>query len=61
MEIEKVAVCLSFTLALKAPLYKIKIFTHFKLWLATATHNLKWLEITRISLMWDQTSGNFNV
>ena len=29
------------------------IFTHFKLCLATASHNLKWLKITHICLIWE--------
>ena len=29
----------------------ISIFTHFKLCLATATHNLKWVNITHICLI----------
>ena len=36
------------------PWYKKKI-THLKLCLATATHNFKWLKITQICLIWDQT------
>ena len=28
--------------------YSIKIFIHFKLWIATVIHSLKWLKITQI-------------
>ena len=31
--------------------YLILILTHLKLWVATATHNFKWVKITRICLM----------
>ena len=33
--------------------YLILIFTHLKLWVATATHNFKCVKITRIFLIWD--------
>ena len=39
----------------KAPHYKMHIFTHLKLCLATATHNFKSLKITPICLICDQT------
>ena len=32
--------------------------THFKLCLATATHNLKWVNITHICLIWDEPLEN---
>ena len=31
----------------------MEIFTHLKLWLATATHNFNWLKITSIYVIWD--------
>ena len=37
------------------------IFTHLKLCLATATHNFKWVKITQIGLVWDQTLVNLDV
>ena len=36
-------------------------FTHFKLCLATATHNFKWVTITDICLIWNQTFANIHV
>ena len=39
----------------------IWIFTHLKLCLATATHNFKWVEITHICLISDQTLANLDV
>ena len=36
----------------------ILIFNHLRLCLATAIHNLKWLKITHICLIWDQTFTN---
>ena len=35
--------------------YRIYIFTHLKLCLATGTHNFKWVKITHVCLIWDQT------
>ena len=37
------------------------ISNHSRLCLAIATHNLKWLKITRICLIWDQTFANLDV
>ena len=37
------------------------IFTHFKLCLATATHNFKWVKITHICLIGDRTFANLDV
>ena len=31
------------------------------LWLATATHNFKWVKITDICLTWDQILANVDV
>ena len=31
------------------------------LWIAVARHNLKWLKITDICLIWDQTFANLDV
>ena len=39
----------------------ILIFTHLKLCLATAIHNFKWVKITHICLIRDQTFTNFDV
>ena len=39
----------------------IYIFNHLKLCIATAMHNLKWLKITDICLIWDQTLLNLDV
>ena len=36
----------------------IKIFNHLKFCLATAIHNLKWLKMTHICFIWDQTLTN---
>ena len=40
---------------------QIKIFTHLKLCLATATHNFKWVEITHNCLIWNKTFTNLDV
>ena len=56
--------CLVLTLSplpLKELNYTIQIFTHLKLCLATATHNFKWMKITDICLIWDQTFANLDV
>ena len=45
----------------KFPLYQIWISTHLKLCLATATHNFKWVKITNIWFIWDQTFANVDV
>ena len=42
-------------------IYLIKIFTHLKLCLAAAIHNFKWVNITRICLIWDQIFENLDV
>ena len=39
----------------------IEIFNHLMLCLATASHNIKWLKITHICLIWDQTFTDFDV
>ena len=39
----------------------IKIFTHLKLCLAAASHNFKWLKITHICLISEQTFANIDV
>ena len=41
--------------------YIIWFFTHLKLCLATATHNIRWVKITHIVLIWDQTFANVDV
>ena len=41
--------------ALKGLKQYIKKITHLKLYLATASHNLKWVKITHICLIWDPT------
>ena len=38
-----------------------KFFNHLKLRLATAIHSLKWLKITHICLIEDQTFTNVDV
>ena len=43
------------------PSYFIKIFHHLWLCLATAIHNLKWLKISRICLIWAQLCANIDV
>ena len=54
--------CISLTLKhVKAQLSEIKIFTHLKFCLATATHNFKWVKITNICIIWDQTFKHFDV
>ena len=35
--------------------------THLKLFLATATDNFKWMKITHICLIWDQSFANIDV
>ena len=37
------------------------IFIHLKLCLATASHNFKWVKITHICLIWDETFANLDV
>ena len=39
----------------------IQIFNHLNMYLATATHNSKWLKITPISLIWERAFENFAV
>ena len=41
--------------------YLILIFTYLKLCLTTATHNFKWVKITHMCLIWDQTFANLDV
>ena len=41
--------------------YFILLTTHLELSLATATHNFKWVKITHICFMWDQTFVNLDV
>ena len=41
--------------------YHIWIFTHLKLWLATATYNFNGVNIMRIRLFWDQENVNVDV
>ena len=38
-----------------------KKFNHLRLWLNTAIHNLKWLKVIHICLIWDQTFTNVDV
>ena len=40
--------------------YSIKIFTHYKLCIATATHNFKWVKITHICVIWNLSFANPN-
>ena len=42
------------------PCYRILIFTHLKLCLATPTHNFKWVKITFVNLIGDQTFANLD-
>ena len=37
------------------------IVNHLRLCLATAIHNLKWVKITHICLIWDKTLTNIDV
>ena len=37
------------------------MFTDLKLGLATMTQNFKWVKITHICLIWDQTFANIDV
>ena len=37
------------------------MFTHLKLCLATTTHNLKWVKINDICLIWAQIFANLDV
>ena len=39
----------------------ILIFTNFKLWLATATNNFKWMTITHICSIWAEIFANLDV
>ena len=48
-------------ISLKTLNWIIKVFTHLKLCLATATHNFKWLIINHIYLNWNETIANFDV
>ena len=48
-------------LTFKAPKLIILIVIHWKLCLATATHNFKWRKITDICLIWEKTSANLDV
>ena len=43
------------------PYYFNKIFTHLNFCLAAATHNIKWVKITNICLIWIQTFANLSV
>ena len=45
----------------KASNFLIEIFTYMKWYLSTATHDFKWVKITRIWLIWDQTIANIDV
>ena len=47
-------------LTLNPPSYLIRIFTHLKLWLATATHNSKWVKTTHICVILDKVFANFD-
>ena len=40
------------------PRYLTEIFTHLKLWLATATHNFEWVKITHYILSLFNFSAN---
>ena len=47
--------------SLKAVCYPIQISAHLKLCLFTATRNLKWVKITHIWLILNQTFANLDV
>ena len=49
------------TLTVRGSTSDVRIFTHFKLCLATATHDIKWVKNTHICLIWEQTFPNFDV
>ena len=38
----------------------ISVFTHLKLFPATATHNFIWVKVTHICLIWDQPFWNID-
>ena len=52
---------------IRRPFFRIKIiafitiFTHLKLWIAAAIHNLMWVKITHACLIWDQRFANLDV
>ena len=41
--------------------YNKNKITHLKLCLATATDNFKWVKMTHICLIWDQTFANLEI
>ena len=41
--------------------YPIKLFSHLKLCLATATHNFEWVKIIHIRLICDKTFPDIDV
>ena len=52
---------LSFNLYPQSEIYLMSFFTQLKLCLYTATHNFKWVKVTRICLIWSQTFANLDV
>ena len=53
--------CVSHHNSIRASKYLIAIFPHLKVCLATATHTFKWVKITEICLILDQTFENLHV